>query len=111
MNAGETKIFDAGNTLAKVIEANTGVANLQSDVFLFQASISGTVSGTATGSRRGMAGPAGPFAGGTNGIAGITVDLEDTDGDVLATTVTDARGRYTLASRAARPPAWMTRRA
>ena len=40
----EQAIFQQGNTLAKVIEANTGVTNLQSNVFFFQASISGTVS-------------------------------------------------------------------
>ncbi len=40
----EEAILQQGNTLAKVIEANTGITNLQSDVFMFQASISGTVS-------------------------------------------------------------------
>jgi len=78
----ELHIFQQGNTLAKVIEANTGVTNLQSDVFLFQASISGTVS----------------LAPGTSapGAAGITVQLMDTSGDVLATTVTNNHGQYTF---------------
>ncbi len=40
----EANFFFQGNTLAKVIEANTNVTNLQSDVFYFRASISGTVS-------------------------------------------------------------------
>ncbi|HEX4607771.1 MAG TPA: peroxidase family protein, partial [Urbifossiella sp.] len=40
----EQAILQQGNTLAKVIEANTPVTNLQADVFVFRASISGTVS-------------------------------------------------------------------
>ena len=42
-NREELNILGQGNTLAKVIEANTHVTNLQSDVFVFKASISGTV--------------------------------------------------------------------
>jgi hypothetical protein len=59
--------------------ANTGVTNLQSDVFIFQASISGAVRD-----------------GSGQGVAGITVQLLDTNGDVLATIVTDSQGRYTF---------------
>ncbi|HLN31020.1 MAG TPA: peroxidase family protein [Gemmataceae bacterium] len=82
-NWDELRIFEQGDTLAKVIEANTSVKNLQPDVFLFQASISGTVS---TG--RGYHWWSG------SGVAGITVELEDTSGDILATTVTNWRGQY-----------------
>jgi hypothetical protein len=82
--ADEMSLFRQGNTLARVIEANTSVTNLQSDVFLFQASISGTVF-------RG-----GPRNTPPQGAAGITVHLEDGSGDVLATTVTDSRGRYSF---------------
>ena len=42
-NPDELNILQQGDTLAKVIEANTNITNLQSDVFLFKASISGTV--------------------------------------------------------------------
>ncbi|HEX5271001.1 MAG TPA: peroxidase family protein, partial [Gemmataceae bacterium] len=82
-NNDELNIFQHGNTLAEVIEANTGVTNLQGDVFRFQASIGGTV-----------------FRGGPRntqqGVPGLTVKLEDTGGDVLATTVTDSRGNYSF---------------
>jgi hypothetical protein len=80
----ELNIFQQGNTLAKVIEANTGVTNLQSDVFRFQASISGTVFRD------------GPKNSQAQGASGIKVLLEDTSGDVLATTVTDSRGDYSF---------------
>jgi hypothetical protein len=85
-NADELNIMKQGDTLGKIIEANTGVTNLQGDVFKFTASISGTVS---TGLARG--GHGGPSA---HGLSGATVQLEDTSGNVLATTVTDAQGRY-----------------
>ncbi len=82
LNAEELRILQQGNTLAKVIEANTNITNLQSDVFLFTASISGTVS----------------LSSGTNsfpqGLAGISVQLLDSGGNVLATTVTNFAGRY-----------------
>ncbi len=71
-----------GATLAKVIEANTHITNLQSDVMVFRASIGGTVV------------TAGPAHGFPAGVAGITVQLQDTGGTVLATTVTDAQGHY-----------------
>jgi hypothetical protein len=78
-SSAEANILNQGNTLAKVIETNTGVTNLQSDVFIFQASISGTVRD-----------------GSGQGVAGITVQLLDTSGNVLATIVTDSQGRYTF---------------
>jgi hypothetical protein len=82
----ELRIFQQGNTLAKVIEANTGETNLQNNVFLFKASISGTVSATQSGNdhRGSMA----------RGLSGVTVELQDTSGNVVATTFTDNQGRY-----------------
>ena len=81
----EEAILRQGDTLAKVIEANTGITNLPSDVFIFKASISGTVSLAPRVARRSC-----------NGVAGITVQLEDTSGDILATTTTNSRGQYTF---------------
>ncbi len=79
----ELRILQQGSTLAKVIEANTDITNLQSDVFVFKSSISGTVSTNSnTFGHRGSV-PA--------GLSGVTVQLQDADGNVLATAVTDAR--------------------
>jgi hypothetical protein len=68
-----------------VIEDNTSITNLQSDVFLFKASISGSVTQAGSGGRPGQQ---------AQGAAGVTVELEDGSGNVLATTVTDTRGNY-----------------
>jgi hypothetical protein len=84
----EQNILQQGNTLGKVIEDNTGITNLQSDVFVFQASISGRVI-LGTGGR-------GNLAPNTTGLRGLTVLLEDTSGDVLATTKTNAQGNYSF---------------
>lgn len=81
----EMQILDQSNTLTKMIEANTNITNLQPDAFIFQASISGSVS--VAGGQRGF----GPV-----NLAGLTVELEDTSGDVLATTTTNSRGQYTF---------------
>jgi len=83
-NSNENAILQQGGSLAKVIEANTDVTNLQSDVFKFQASISGTVA-SANGQLS--------FG---HGVPNVTVDLEDTSGDLLATTLTDAQGNYSF---------------
>lgn len=81
-NADENSLLQQGNTLAKVIEANTDVTNLQSDVMKFQASISGRVVNANSPFRFGQ------------GVANVTLDLEDTSGDLLATTKTDVLGNY-----------------
>jgi peroxidase len=86
----EQQLLNQGDTLTKVIEGNTDITNLQSNVFVFTASISGTVSSAQHGN-----GSAGNGHGG-NGVAGITVELEDTTGDVLATTTTNQQGNYTF---------------
>jgi peroxidase len=85
-NQDELNIFRQGDTLAKIIEANTSVTNLQSDVFIFQASISGQVTVSLGSSSRPV----------QVGVPGITVELTDTSGDVLATTRTDIFGRYSF---------------
>ncbi len=82
----ELNLFWQGNTLAKIIEANTHVTNLQNDVFLFRASISGTVffDANANGQRDS----------GESGIGGLKVELLNGNGDIVATTRTDFYGRY-----------------
>ena len=87
-NADELGILRQGDTLAKIIEANTNVTNLQADVFKFTASISGTVFSSGDGGRGDSSSHA--------GVAGVTVRLEDSSGNVLATTVTDRWGRYSF---------------
>jgi hypothetical protein len=103
-------------SLSDIIRANTGVTNLQHNVFFFHAAISGTVSNTQFQSGFGPS-PFGPFGfggaggGGFNGpngfggggnqngqgLAGLTVNLINTaDGELVATTTTDARGRYSF---------------
>jgi peroxidase len=77
-NRDEIGLFMQGSSLAQIIEANTQVRNLQSDVFKFQASISGEVSQ------------------GRQGAAGLTVLLEDTSGNILATTTTNSWGHYSF---------------
>jgi hypothetical protein len=72
--------------MAKVIEANTGITNLQRDIFTFKASISGTVSVAAAGGRLRSA----------RGLAGVTVRLEDESGNVVATTVTGRNRAYSF---------------
>jgi hypothetical protein len=88
-NSDEARIFQQAPTLAKVIEANTNVTNLPSDVFFFGASIGGTVSAVGGRAMRGHATPVRP-------LAGVTVELEDASGAVLAATVTDAQGSLPL---------------
>src|SRR5262249_10806098 len=80
----ESVLLQQVNTLAKVIMANTEVTNLQSNVMLFTASISGTVVSQGSGKTTAQ----------MSAVSGATVKLEDTAGDVLATAKTDAHGRY-----------------
>lgn len=129
-NSEEMSILRQGSTLAQVIQANTNVTNLQSDVFVYRASISGTVSGPSTTRTQtnatpttargttvnsssptntrgtpintgGQTNPHGtggqtPAPGTSVNVSGLTVQLLDADGNVVATTVTDAQGRYTF---------------
>jgi peroxidase len=82
----ELTILGQGDTLAKVIKANTSVTNLQSDVFVFRASISGTVFLDVGGRRDAR----------NVGVPGITVQLNDDSGNPVATTVTDRFGNYSF---------------
>jgi hypothetical protein len=91
-NADELHILQQGNTLARLIEANTGITNLQADVFKFTASISGTVTSASGASASGR----GAHASSQRGLPGVTVQLRDPGGDILATTVTDGSGRYSF---------------
>jgi peroxidase len=73
-------------TLASIIQRNTTTQNLQANVFFFRAEITGQVFADNNGDGR------------TNrrerGIAGVTVELLNDEGDVVATTTTDRNGRY-----------------
>lgn len=80
----ERSLFAQGDTLAKVIEANSDAQNLQGNVLYFKASISGHV----MIARKHSSAP--------RGLAGVVVQLENADGDLVARTVTRARGRYTF---------------
>jgi hypothetical protein len=87
-NAQEQQILQQGNTLTKVIEGNTNITNMQADAFIFQASISGTVSAGGNSYGRGISG--------LRSLAGLTVELLDSEGDVVATTTTNRQGQYTF---------------
>ena len=73
--------------MAGIIQRNTTVSNLQKDVFFFDSSISGTVFSDANGNGR--------MEGREQGAATVEVRLIDaTSDEVIATTLTDSRGRY-----------------
>ena len=82
-------LFQQGNTLAKIIQNNTGISNLQSNVFFFKESISGTVFSDAD--TDGL-----PRTTEEAGMSGITVNLNDNSGNVVATTTTDSQGHYSF---------------
>jgi hypothetical protein len=88
-NFQEVNLIQQASTLATVIEANTAITNLQSNVFFFKVSISGTVFNDADND--GL-----PRTFGEGGVAGITVNLLDANGVVIATTTTDAQGHYSF---------------
>jgi hypothetical protein len=86
LTSNELSILQGGNTLTRVIEANTGLTNLQNNLFFFKASIGGTVFlDPANGGT--------PTPGGVE-MAGLTVNLNDDSGKVIATTTTDSFGRF-----------------
>jgi len=68
-------------TLADVIQANTSLTNIQDNVFFFKAGINGRV--TVADS-----------PGGRAGIAGVTVQLQDAEGTIIATAITNKHGEY-----------------
>jgi len=83
----EMNLLQQATTLGQVIEANTGVRNLQNDVFKFTASIEGTVF-------LDLGNNGNPRTPGDFGLPGFIVQLQDTSGDILATTMTDKFGHY-----------------
>jgi hypothetical protein len=84
-NFEEISLVMQAPTLAKVIESNTGITNLQSNVFFMRLQISGVVFNDLNHN--------GVRNFGEPGLAGVTVNLLD-DGNVIATTTTDRRGQY-----------------
>ena len=73
-------------TLADIIARNTGLTNLQPDVFTFHASIGGTA--FSDGNRDGIRQST------ERGLATATVSLLDAAGVLIATTTADPSGRY-----------------
>jgi peroxidase len=67
-------------SLADIISRNTTTTNLQDNVFFFKTSVSGRVT---TGDPRRLM-----------GVSGITIELHDSTGAVVATTTTDSSGAY-----------------
>jgi peroxidase len=73
-------------TLADLIRANTSTTNVQGNVFFFQTSISGQVSVDGNG----------PHDSHRSGAAGVLVELEDSSGNVVASTETSSDGSFTF---------------
>jgi hypothetical protein len=94
-NSDELNILRQGNTLTKVIEANTEITNLQSDIFYFKVSIGGTVFLDL--------GNVGRLTPEDFGLPGFTVNLKDDGGKVIATTTTDSHGRYSFTDQTGLP--------
>jgi hypothetical protein len=84
----EINIVQQGNSLAKVISNNTAISNLQGNVFFFKVAIKGTVffDPNNDGVRQ--------FS--EPGVQGVTVNLNDANGNVVATTTTDNQGNYSF---------------
>ena len=78
----EQAILQQGGTLAQIITTNTGVTNLQLNVFKYTPSVIGVVLTNDPGHL-------------PQGVAGVTVELIDSKGNVT-TTVTDANGYYSF---------------
>ncbi len=73
-------------TLADIIARDTGLTNLQSDVFFFQTTITGEVFADKNGN--------GALQKNEAGVANIVVNLLDSQGNIVATTTTDRNGNY-----------------
>jgi hypothetical protein len=87
-NLTELRLIQQGDTLARVIEDNTSITNLQSNVFFFKQRISGVVFNDLNGN--GVRDPGEP------GLVGVTVNLVDDNGNVVASAMTDANGDYSF---------------
>ncbi|QDS99636.1 peroxidase family protein [Adhaeretor mobilis] len=75
------------SSLSDIIQRNSSVTNLQDNVFFMSATVSGTVveESSANGKHD---------RGGTQGAAGVTVELLNDEGEVVDTTTTDSSGFY-----------------
>jgi hypothetical protein len=85
-NSEEAGLVSQASTLATVIEHNTAITNLQSNIFYFKVSITGTVVDSDDVNRFRL-----PL-----GVPGVTVNLNDAGGAVVASTTTDSQGRYSF---------------
>ena len=84
---GESLARMQATSLADVITRNMTVDNLQANVFYMRAEVSGRVYVEDGGRRR---------DGDRESVGGATVELLDDEGEVVATTVTDRRGRFSF---------------
>jgi uncharacterized protein (DUF2141 family) len=73
-------------TLADIIRLNTRTTNLQNDVFVFDATITGRVFLDANGD--------GQLNSGEQQLAGMLVQLIDSSGNIVASTHTASNGSY-----------------
>jgi peroxidase len=74
--------------LSDVIRNNTTITNLQSNAFVFQASLSGSLFTDTNGNQR--------FDPTESPQAGLIVELLDSTGEVVATTTGDSQGAYSF---------------
>ncbi len=75
-----------GTTLADVIRRNTTTTNLQDNVFYFYNTVQGQVFFDADANGRRDRGE--------RGVGGVTVELVDADGNLIATSLTASNGSY-----------------
>jgi hypothetical protein len=87
----EIALVEQGDSLTDVIEGNTAITNLQSNVFYFKESISGTVFSDPDKDGGHL-----NATEGEKGLAGFTVNLLDAGGNVVATTKTNSLGGYSF---------------
>lgn len=80
--------FVESSTLSELIQRNTGIFNLQDNVFVFNTRVSGTVFNDRNGNGRQ---DRSEFA-----LSGRTVNLLDDTGAVVESTTTDFGGRYSF---------------
>lgn len=82
-------------SLSDVIERNTDVDGLQDNVFFFAPEISGRVAAVGPATLGDFGGPRRRQGHGVpNGVAGVTLQLMDDEGEVVSETTTDSSGRY-----------------
>lgn len=75
-------------SLADIIRRNSSITNLQENVFFFESEIRGQVYVDVNANGRQDRTEI--------GMAGVTVELLDDEGEVVATTLTNTRGRYSF---------------